>query len=136
MRWPEASTALEALCKLRPGNIAYRVNLGKLYSRIGRIEDAEKAFLQVSELAPERSLGSAARAQLFLDRNVRLDEAKSLALAAVDMEPIASNYYLLSAACAANSDRAAALEAIEKALDLAPGTPAFQQLQESLRARR
>ena len=66
----------------------------------------------------------------------KLSEAKKLAAKAVELEPLAKNYFLLGSICRRVGDRAAARAAIEQAVALEPGNPQYRQAYELVRGGR
>lgn len=129
---PEAArTILGQLRKIEPESPIHCLNLGFLEMRLRQFEAAEDAFRTASELAPKQSAGHVALAQLYMRTN-RLPEAREAAQAAVDLEPTASNYSVLSAACARNGDPEAALAAIEKAIKMEPHNAEYARLYEQI----
>jgi len=131
-RWMDAIKVLERLCLAEPEDISVRMNLGNVRMLAQRFDAAEADFRQVCQTAPDFSQGYSSLAQLLVRRNRKLDEANTLAEKAVQLEPIANNYFVLSLARASNGDRSGALAAIENALRQTPDNPAFRQLYESL----
>jgi cytochrome c-type biogenesis protein CcmH/NrfG len=79
------------------------------------------------QLSPERPEGYAALGQLYVQTDRRLSEAKTLARKAVELEPVAVNYFLLSTACDKNHDYGGALTAIQRAMDLDPGNLRYRE---------
>ena len=69
-------------------------------------------------------------------RRRKLPEATQLARAAVQVEPSAPNYLVLSVACASNGDFAGAASAIEQAMKLDPGNPKYVQMYEMIQEKR
>lgn len=123
------------LCEIAPNNTAYLLTLGKVRFGLRQFHAAEKAYQRVIELSPNSSLGHVALAQMLLQTHQRLPDARALAEEAVRLEPMARNYYLLSAACASSGDRKEATLAIEQALALDPGNPAYERLHQDLQGR-
>jgi Flp pilus assembly protein TadD len=72
---------------------------------------------------------------LYLETGTKLPQARDLAQKAVTLEPIATNYFVLSWACDRNADTDSALSAIKKALELEPDNPRYQQMYELIRKR-
>jgi cytochrome c-type biogenesis protein CcmH/NrfG len=110
--------------------------LGQAHARCGELAEAEEAFRHVVQLAPQRALGYAALGGLCLDSGGRVQEATALAREAVQREPTAAHYALLSTACEQGGDAPAALAAIEAALQLEPGNPELQRRYLALREKR
>ena len=114
--------------QIQPDNPAVSVNLGFLYVRQGQFDAAEKAFRKAMELAPESPASYRELARLFLAAKHNLQEAKKLAEKAVQLEPAASNYALLSMVCHKTGDAAGAVSAIRRAIELDPNNPQYRQL--------
>ena len=113
-----------------PGNVSVNMTLGSLHVSLGQIEAAEEAFRDAIEVIPHQAGGYAALADLYLKANRKLPEAKRLALKVVELEPLARNYYLLSAACMGNGEPAEARSAMERAMALDPGNPVYRRTYE------
>ena len=121
------------LKSLRATDVSLWLRLGQLHARLEEFEQAEQALRQVTSLAPQRALGYAALAQLYLPWKGRAAEASTAAGEAVRREPTAANFALLSAVRDRCGDTRGALEAIEKALQLEPGNGDYQQRYLALR---
>ena len=76
--------------------------------------------------------GYVALAQFLLQSRRDLSEVKGLATRAAELEPIASNFFLLAIACQANQDADGAREAIQKAAELEPLNQEYQRFREYL----
>jgi len=63
----------------------------------------------------------------------KLSDAKELATKAVELEPLAKNYFLPGSICHRMEDLAAARAAIEQAAALEPGNPQYRQAYELVR---
>jgi tetratricopeptide (TPR) repeat protein len=50
---PEALSLMEKASELEPENKAVLLNLGTVYTQLGRLEDAEKALGKLNELDPD-----------------------------------------------------------------------------------
>lgn len=111
-------------------NVSVHLRLGALYVRLGQFEAAEEAFNNVIKISPHQAGGYAALANLYLQANRRLPEAKRLALEAVEKEPLARHYFLLTVACQRNGDLEGARSAIERALALDPGNPEYLRMRD------
>ncbi len=120
------------LRKLDPQNPVYCVNLGIANARLKRFEAAEKAFLAAQQLAPQRSLGYLALAQLYLSTNRELSKARALAQEAVRLEPVALNYFVLGEAHDKNGDRQSAIIALRRAVQLDPENSIYRRSYELL----
>jgi tetratricopeptide (TPR) repeat protein len=131
-REAEAVEMCRQLREIDPKNPVYCVRLGIAHTRLERFEDAEKAFVEAQQLAPQRSLGYRALAQLYLHAKKNLAEARALARKAVELEPLALNYSVLSEAYDKSGDRPGALEALRQAMQLDPDNERYRRIYEQL----
>ena len=129
---PKALAMYEQAIRIEPENGELHQNAGMLYVRLNRLDEAEAAFKKVISLAPRRSEGYFGLARLYLLSGRNLDEALPLAHTAVRLAPVASNYATLSQVCEKTGDHAGALQAIERAVSLAPNDARYRQLREQL----
>lgn len=106
---------------------------GNLSVELQLLDEAERAYRKATTLAPNGSVGYRKLAQLYLQTEKELPEARRLAQKAVDLEPVAVNYSVLSAACLVNADAAAAIQAIKKALELDPRNREYQRRYDLIR---
>jgi tetratricopeptide (TPR) repeat protein len=125
----------EQLREIDPRNPFYCVSLGVVNARLDRFEAAEKALRRAQELAPQQSLGYRALAQLYLRSSRNLREARELAQKAVQLEPLAPNYFVLSEAQDKNGDRQGAVAALRRAMQLDPDNPTYRRIYELLQRR-
>jgi Flp pilus assembly protein TadD len=132
-RLEDAAQIVEQLRDLEPWNLAHRKNLGILQARMNRTDAAEATFREVCAIAPDKSLGYAGLAELFLRADVHLSEARELAAAAVRLEPTAWHYFILGAICEQEGDEAAARAALERAAALEPDNPRYKTFDEATR---
>jgi tetratricopeptide (TPR) repeat protein len=129
----DALNALLPLRETRSQNVSLWMHLGRLHAAFDELDEAEEALRRVVELAPQRSLGYAALAQVHLQANHKAAEAAEFARQAVRRESTAANYFLLSTACERCGDLEAAIRAIEKALQSEPGNAQYRQMYLSIR---
>ena len=122
----DAIPILEQLCELEPKSPHHPMNLGVLFVRLKRVDDAERVFRHLRQVAPEQPEGYVALIQMFIRQERKLDEAKALAAQVVGVEPTAFHYYLLGVACQKQEDYAGALTAFQRATELDPGDPRYQ----------
>jgi tetratricopeptide (TPR) repeat protein len=120
-RYPEALVFLRELASIEPTNAVHQINIGVLASELGRFDEAEKAFQRVQELIPFRHEGYAGLARLYLDANRNIPEADKLTQKAVELAPVAANYYLLGLAQSRSGRRQKALESLKRATELDRG---------------
>ncbi|MGQ9575086.1 MAG: tetratricopeptide repeat protein [Thermoguttaceae bacterium] len=132
----EALQWLAELAALEPANWTRQMELGGLAAQLGRFDQAEQAFRAVITLAPEVPVGYSSLAGLYLEMGRNLAEASTLARKAVQLEPVARNYFLLGAICHRTGDRSGALSALERAIQLDPGNPQSVQLYKQLQEQR
>jgi len=135
-RTEEAVAALSRAKENDPENVGVHLRLAALHVRQRQFEAAEEAYLKVIQISPHQAGGYAAMAKLYLQANRKLPEAKRLAVKAVDQEPLARNYFLLSLACQKNGDLTGALSAIERAVALDPEHGEYRQMHEQIRQHR
>jgi len=122
----------DILIEIEPDKAFHHLGRGNLCARLKRFDAAELAYRKVVELAPQQSGGYRALAQLLLDAGGKLAEVQALAEEAVRLEPIAINYFVLGRTHARNDNRAGALAASKRAVELDPANPQFRQFYESL----
>jgi len=135
-KFPDALKLYEQITGIDPDNGVAYFFIGNINTQINRFDEAEKAYRKVLEVASKRSEGYRALAQLYLQYNRNLPDAKNLASKAVELEPAGLNYYILAAACDRNGDRAGALSAIDKAIELEPGNQQYRRTQLMIRERK
>jgi tetratricopeptide (TPR) repeat protein len=135
-RLKEALKWCRELCALEPAKVHHFLNAGLLNARLGRFEDAERAFLAAMGLSPGNPWPCRDLARLYLSQERNLARARELAQQAVDLEPSAQSYFILSWACDRGGDLPAALDAMQKAVELAPDNPEFRRKYDQLASRR
>jgi tetratricopeptide (TPR) repeat protein len=135
-RVSEALEMYKKIAVIEPKNPVSFLNMGLLYGQTKQITEAQDCFVKVIKLAPESSDGFRELAQLYLRGGMRLQDARKLAEKAVELEPIAINYMVLSRACDKNGDIAGAISAIKKAVDLEPNIQLYRQIYEALQKRK
>jgi len=131
-RRDEALAALARLRETAPGDLNTQMTLGSLSTQLGQFDAAEEAYQRAIELTPLQAGGYAALANLYLRAGHKLPEAKTLALKAVGLEPVARYYSVLSLACHRNGDFIGARSAIDQAVVLDPDNPDYQHAQEQI----
>jgi len=114
----EALPILRELSEIEPWNVTHFMNVGALSFQIRDFDSAEQAYLRVQELSPQRHEGYAALAEVYMKAGRNAAKAKELAQKALDLAPIADNYYLLGVAHARCGDREEALAALKRATEL------------------
>jgi Flp pilus assembly protein TadD len=128
----EGVSAFEKLAAEQPGNHLNFLFLGRLHGRLQQVDEAERDFRKVQELAPAWSEGYRALAELFLRAGRQLPEALALARKAVELAPTAPHYHLLAAVSAENKDRAGAVAAMKQAVTLDPGRAMYREFLQKL----
>jgi len=106
--------------EIAPQEAAVHLNVGILAAQLRRLKFAEAALRKACTLAPDNADAARLLSQVLLEANGDEDEAAALAQKAVDRSPVAENYYVLGAAEAHRGDRAAAINAMRRAVNLAP----------------
>ena len=127
-RIAEAHDALARGSEANPDDLGTHLRWGAFLAGQGKFDEAEKALGEAIRIMPYLGGGYAALARLHLTANRKLDEANELATKAVELEPLAKNYFLLAVIRQRVGDHQAALAAIEKAVSLEPGNPEYRQV--------
>jgi tetratricopeptide (TPR) repeat protein len=109
-----------------PNQPLFGVNIGQLYTHLGQPAQAERMFIQTIENFPDYALGYVELVRLYLTAQKNLTKTIGLAQRAVDLQPSAGNYHLLSWTHTVNGQYPQALQAIEKAMALAPNNKKYQ----------
>jgi tetratricopeptide (TPR) repeat protein len=121
----DAVPVLEAIRKMKPKDMTILITLADLHQQLKDPERSKACLRDVTVAAPDDFLAAAKLARLHLTDGTELAEARRLADRAARLHPIAENHYLLSAACLAVEDRAAAYSALIEALKLDPRNPKY-----------
>jgi tetratricopeptide (TPR) repeat protein len=129
---PAALRFYEEIARIDPKDGLVQLNLGRVSVKLKQTERAEQAFKEVIKLEPKRPEGHIALAELYLQSKRNLAEARERAQTAVALAPEAPNFVLFSRTCAANGDRASALAAMEKAIELQPANEQYLQARQML----
>ncbi len=114
-RAEDALTILSQSSASSPKSIAVLVRLGTLAAKLGRFDEAERAYQKAIELAPGQARAYAMLADLYLQADRKPHDARRLAQKAVELQPEPALYRLLGAACEKTGDAAGARAAREKA---------------------
>jgi tetratricopeptide (TPR) repeat protein len=131
----EAVLQFERMSEIQPNNPRCYLNIGNISIRLGRLGQAESAYQKVIEIAPQESVGYRKLAQLYLNTNTKLDEARTFAQKAVDLEAAAENLFVLAWACDVNGDRPEAAKVIEEAIRLDPNNLIYRQVYERIKSK-
>ncbi len=123
------------MSEIQPNNPRCYMNIATISIRLGRFDKAESAYQKVIVVAPMESIGYRKLAQLYLNKNTKLAEARTLAQKAVDLEPSAENLFVLGWACDVNGDRPGAAKVIERAIQLDPNNPIYRNVYERIRSK-
>jgi tetratricopeptide (TPR) repeat protein len=134
-RIADAITLYRRVSEIDPKDPICHLNIGILSTRLKQLENAEKAFRKVIEVAPEYSGGYRELAQLYLKAGRGYSEAGALAEKAVALEPTALNYFVLCWARDMNGDSENALKAIERAIQLEPANSKYRNVYEHIKSR-
>lgn len=136
-RTEEALKMLAELSNSGRDDLGVQMRVGALYAQLRRFDEAERAYKRAIELTPRQAGGYATLADLYLQAGRKLPEAKLLALKAVDLEPVARYFAVLSVACQRNGDLAGAVSAIDQAIAAEPDNEDYQRartwIQETIR---
>ncbi len=124
----EALAQVAELRKLEPHNLRWLLTEGSLHVQAGRFDAAETAFRTAVEQAPDEAAGYNALARLYLRADRNLQEAGNLAARAVELDPVAINYYVLALVCRRIGKDSQAAAAARKAVELEPDNPEYRRL--------
>lgn len=132
-RTDEAVQVLDDLREMAPDDTETQLLLAKLYARMNCLDKAEEACRRAVELAPFQAAGYAILADFYVRNNRKLPEARKLATKAVELEPVAKNYFVLAMTCHENGDMRAAASAIERAIALEPNNVEYRRAGNAIR---
>lgn len=131
-RWDEADPFLREALKLDPDNPRVHYNLGWSLLQRGQPEAADEQFLKSRGFEPLRP-GPHVMIGRALARREQFDEAEQRFLKALSMQPdFAEAYIDLAGVYAVKGREREARDLIRRALQLAPGHPRAQRLQQLL----
>lgn len=133
-RFAEAILWLREAARLDAKNPSHWLEMGQAYEQINRIEDAVTSMCRAIDIAPHEAANYAALASLQLRHDHDVPAAVELAKKAIELAPTAANHAILAAAADQNGDRATALNAIGKAMKLAPDNAAYGDLYRRIKA--
>ena len=134
-RLTDAIPLYTKISEINPQNPLSHLNIGILSIRLKQLDNAEKAFRKVIEVAPGLSAGYCELAQLYLKTGRGFPEARELAEKAVALEPTALNYFVLCWACDMNGDPENAIKAITRAIQLEPTNLKYRNVYERIKSR-
>jgi protein O-GlcNAc transferase len=132
-RLPESLAQCERIAQLEPNDPTCHLLLGTLALQLRQVDRAERAFRRVVALSPNESVGYRELARLYVSTGRQLPEARRLAGKAVELEPLADNYFVLGLACQGVRDKPAALAALRRAVELVPTSPQYRETYEAVR---
>jgi len=135
-RWEEAIQVVEQAREIEPDNPLHLLKLGMLNVQLKRLDGAEAAFRRATELAPARPEGHVALAQLYAHQGRDLARAKQAARTAVGLQPTAANYSLLGTVYERCGELDEARRALERAIELDPGSPHYRDAYAAMQAKR
>jgi len=115
-----------------PEDTACRALLVGLYRRTRRAEQALAVCGQLTEIDPDNASYYLMTGSVLVDLGQTF-AAERAVRKAVELEPTGRNYSMLSAVCLRNHDRAGAIEAMAKAVQLAPDNEEYRKAYEKLR---
>ena len=128
----EALKFYEEVAKIDPADALVQLNVGRVSVKLNEVERAEKAFNEVIRLAGSQVEGHSSLAELYLRTRRNLREAVQLAETAVKLAPEAQYYALLAQAYAMTGNRAGALGAFDRAIELRPDNAQYVKMREKL----
>ena len=128
----EALKYYEEVAAADPNDALVQLNMGRLWMKLNETQRAEQAFAQAVRLAPEQAEAHGSLAEFYLQARRNLAEAVTLAETAVKLAPEAKYYALLGQAYAMSNDRAGALAAFNRAIELKPDNPQYVQFRAML----
>ena len=131
-RHREALKHYEEIAMADPNDALVQLNMGRVWVKLNDMERAEQAFQQAIRLAPDQPESHSSLAELYLQARRNLAEAVALAETAVKLAPEAKYYALLGQAYAMSNDRAGALAAFNRAIDLQPDNHQYVQFRKML----
>jgi len=131
-RHREALKYYEEIAKADPNDALVQLNMGRVWVKLNDAEQAEQAFTQAIRLAPNQPESHSSLAELYLQNRIKLAEAVALAETAVKLAPEAKYYALLGQAYAMVNDRAGALAAFNRAIELQPDNRQYVQFRTML----
>jgi len=120
------------LCKLVPDDPHQWLQRGILSYQLGNLEEAERAFRQLIEIAPQQAEGYLTLAQILMQPDKDPQEAVALARRGIELAPTAPNYHILAAVQQQVGNIAGAREALARAMQLDPRNPKYQQAYQRL----
>lgn len=127
-REAEAVRVLDDVTRIAADEPTVFLRVGAIQQELRRFDLAEAAWRRAAELSPHQARPLVALVHLALGQNQNLPEAVGWAKKAVELEPTAGNYALVSMICQRTGDHSAAFAAAEQACKLEPTNANYQQL--------
>jgi tetratricopeptide (TPR) repeat protein len=131
-RLAEALTLYQRVVRHQPNNGVAWFFIGHIQGKQGQLDAAEGAYQKVIEVGPDRPEGYRALARFYLQTHSHARRARELAERAVALDASAPNYFLLAQTCTRLEERPAAVTAMGRALDLAPGHSEYLQFLQTI----
>lgn len=119
---------LRELAELEPASVLYPAEIARLYGELGRPDDAERTLQTFVGSQPESAAGHAVLAEFYLHVRASPQSAAEHAARAAELSGTAEDWLLLGEVHEAAGDLAAAVQALEKTVDLAPDNLQYRQL--------
>jgi tetratricopeptide (TPR) repeat protein len=116
------------IAEIAPQDALNLFHMGGLLLEVKQPAEAQAAFAKVTTIAPQFSGSYRELARLELQRQRNFGEALALAEKAIQLEPAAMNFFVLSWALDKNGNHPEALQAIKHAVDLEPDNAHYQQV--------
>ena len=125
-QFSRAIAAYQHALGIDPNQPLFSVNIGQLYTHMGQPGQAEHRFIRTIKDFPDYPLGYVELVRLYLTAHKNLAKTIGLAQRAVELQPIAGNYHLLSWTYTVNDQYPQAIQAIQRALALAPNNQKYK----------
>ena len=116
--------------RIDPDQPMFAANIGRMHIHLRQYRQAEQIYQRMIRESPNDGLGYVELVRLYLKTQRNLSQTVGLARKAVALQPHATNYHLLCWALDVNGHYPEALQAIQKALALAPHHGTYQKLHE------
>jgi tetratricopeptide (TPR) repeat protein len=129
----EAVRQFQRISEIEPSNIYSYLNIGRISTKLNKLDDAETSYKRVIAIAPRQAVGHRELSRLYLMTNTKLIKARGLAQKAVNLEPSAESFFVLGWALHINGDRSGASKAIQKAIALEPNNPKYRKIYERIK---
>lgn len=124
----EGLSTFLSLLQSNPANYLNHLFLGRFQVKAVQLAAAEISFKKVQQLAPNLPEGYRALGELYLKSPTQFPNSIAQFQNLVALHPTGPHFYLLALACAKNSDKQNALDAINAALQKNPTEARYQKL--------